>query len=279
MTGMDRMEFLIELGNCEIPKKGSHKRTIILCAAAFAAAFVLAGIMISRLSGTEKPVPVTLLPSQNAEGSLLETPANDRIAYAVDPYISCCNQLYAHTDNAYSELTLSVVHDTAYGFGGGTIEYEILSDTGELSQRIYIRNPSGEKGTQNVFRPLYWVFDYVCDTDLNYKHTAIYGRYGLGFEGEFVYCSADGMDYKRCCFCPGKLLQRGSIEVYECLTEDDIPIEDLYIIKVTNAQIEFSEELRNYYQSDQHGEYNLWENLYLLASPDWERFWSSLQTH
>lgn len=275
---MDSMDFLIELGSCEIPKKVSYKRAFILSAAAMVAVFVLTGVMIFRLTGTEKPVSDTLSPSQNAEESLPETYVNDMIAYAVAPYITCCNQLYAHTDNAYSELFLSEIRDTAYGFGGEMIEYEILSESGELSQRIYIRNPSGEEGTQNVFRPLYWIFDYVCDTDVNYKHTAIYGRYGLGIEGEFAYYSADGMDYNRCYFHPGELLQGGSIEVYECLTENDFPIEDLYIIKITNAEIEISEDLQNIYQSDQQKEYNLWENLYLLASPDWENIWSSLQT-
>ena len=72
---------------------------------------------------------------------------------------------------------------------------------------------------------------------------------------------------------PGEKLQPGELEVYECLTDGDsgrVPVKDLYMLKVNPeimGKLVYSPVLKDAV---------IPEELYLLASPDWDAFYNCL---
>ena len=257
-----------------IPKEERKKRRTHVCAFAVVAVLVLAGLCIAGVMKIAEPLPAAALdapiseepiPPLNARETVDDDSAQyGRLKLAVPPYITSGNRLYFHVADTSSELTLSELKEEAYSFAGDPALYDLLSGSGELSDRIYLRNPQGDQADTTGDWPLYWVFDYVCDSYLEYQGRTLWGRYGLSAGDDSIY--------------PGKLLMQGDVEVYECLTSGDEPMEDLYILKV-NADIsdildsgaasaEASGtwwEKKTVYEADMPEE---WAIL-LLASPDW----------
>lgn len=211
-----------------IPKEERKKRKAYVGILAAAALLVLAGLCAAGILKKAKPLPAAPSDEPISGGpipaaSAGETADGDPARYGLlmptaPPYITCGGRLYFHVADTSSEPALSELREEAYGFAGDPAAYDPWSENGALSDRIYLRAPRGDPADPTGTRPLYWVFDYVCDASQEYRGRTLRGRYGLFAEDDSIY--------------PGKLLMQGDVEVYECLTGGDEPMEDLYILKV-----------------------------------------------
>ncbi len=257
------------------PKEELKRQRPYVGILAAAAVLVLAGLCIAGVLKKADPLPAAASAAPIAEEPIPAASAKEiadgdpaqygRLRLAVPPYITSGSRLYFHAADTSSELTLSELKEEAYGFAGDPVEYELLSGSGELSDRIYLRNPQGDPADTTGDWPLYWVFDYVCDASQEYQGRTLWGRYGLFAEDDSIY--------------PGKLLMQGDVEVYECLTGGDEPMEDLYILKVNadlsdilDAGAESAEASGTWWEMMSALEADLPEEwaILLLASPDWD---------
>ena len=223
---MNRSNNLIEVESSNILQSKQKRHRILVCALVGIAVLVLAGISIGCIKKAEPlPAEASDLQMTNALGSAAglddyvsdDSPQFGSVVLATPPYIICGNRLYFHVADTSFGISLSELGEAAYGFDSTPLEFELLSESGELSEQIYLRNPEGSQTDTTGNRPLYWVFNYVCDTSLEIQGRMIYGRYGL-LENDSIYA--------------GKLLKQGNVEVYEYLMDGDESTEDLYILKV-----------------------------------------------
>lgn len=197
------------------------------------------------------------------------------LAYVAYPYITCGNKLYYHTENISSRPSLSRLNETVYGICGETVEYEVYSETGGLSEKVYLRVPNGDIQLSTKYWPLFWAYDYVCDTDIMYNGQRLYGRYLMysAVEWEFNIYGLNGENVHRLHYYPGRRLQRGDIEVYKCLTDEfifKVPVNNLYMLKINTANLNALADTMTIEEPV------IIEDLYLLASPDWENFYNLL---
>ena len=162
---MNKSNDLNELKARNIPQGTRKRRRTYTYVIAAIAVLVLAGALIAGILKNTKPHPVADpnpsisnadVPAVSSENTVAgEGEQYGRLELFVPPYITSGGRLYFHVANTSAEMALSGLEEAAYGFGGSTVEFDLLSESGELSDRIYLRNPTGSKTDTTGNYPLW----------------------------------------------------------------------------------------------------------------------------